>query len=136
VKSYVIDTSALLRLYVPDGPIPADTEEAIELASRAEGIVFVPELALVEVAQVLHKKTRGGFLSSKESDEILASVLELPLDVVGHRDLLGSAVEKARSFALTVYDAIFLALAHERHATLLTADTQLASAWQRIGATR
>ncbi len=130
MKSYVVDTSALLRLYLPDGPLPEGAEDAMELAARAESVVFVPELALAESAQVLHKKVRAGFLSPEESDEILASILELPLEITGHRDILTTAVATARRHALTVYDALFIALAADKHGELITADERLAAAWR------
>ncbi|OGQ84794.1 MAG: hypothetical protein A2289_17315 [Deltaproteobacteria bacterium RIFOXYA12_FULL_58_15] len=131
MKSYVLDTSALLRLYIPDGPLPEGVEEALELAWRAEAIVFVPELALVECAQVLLKKARARFITEAEADEILDSILELPLEIVGHRELLRDALEAARRHQLTAHDALSLALAADRHGTLLSADERLVSACQR-----
>jgi predicted nucleic acid-binding protein len=50
MRVYVLDISALVRLYVPDGPIPEGTEEAIEATWRAEAVALAPELALAEVA--------------------------------------------------------------------------------------
>lgn len=132
MKAIVVDTSALLRLYVPDGPLPEGVEEAMELAWRAEAVVYVPELALAESAQVLHKKARAGLLSHEESDEILDSILELPLEVVGHRELLAEAVIAARRHELTIYDALFVALAADRHGQLITADERLGAAWRGL----
>ena len=131
MKGFVVDTSALIRLYVPDGPLPEGLEAAVEAAWRSDAALIVPELALAEAAQVLRKKELAGFLQPEETEEILASLLLLPLEVVGHRDLLEEALTAARKDDLTVYDALFLVLAHSRGADLITADSELANAFER-----
>jgi predicted nucleic acid-binding protein len=126
MRAFVIDTSALIRLYVPDGPLPQGLERAVDLAWRAEASLLAPELALAEAAQVLRKKERSGYLSSQECDEVLDELLGLPIELAGHRDLLARAVEISRERELTVYDALFLALAERHTAELITADRTLA----------
>ena len=69
-----------------------------------------PELALVEIAQVMRKKELTGHLTSAECDEVLDAILELPLDVVGHHDLLRDAIAFSRSTHLTAYDALTASL--------------------------
>ena len=81
----VIDTSALIRLYVPDGPLPARLEEVIEDAWRGDGALMMPELALAEAAQVLWKKEQRGLLTTEEVEEILDAILDLPIESLGHR---------------------------------------------------
>ena len=125
MKLGVVDTSALIRLFVPDGPMPAGFESFVELAWRAETILVAPELVLAEAGQVLHKKERAGLISRNDCDEILEAILDLPLEVVGHRDLLSTAVKLARSNGITVYDAMFVALAVTRGGVLFTADEDL-----------
>ena len=87
----VVDTSALIRLYVPDGPVPQGLEEAVDAAGRGDAALLVPELALAEVGQVLLRKETAGVLSSSEAAEILEAVITLPLEVVGHRALMLTA---------------------------------------------
>lgn len=130
MREWVLDTSAIIRLYVPDGPLPNGTEEAVEAAWRGEGVLLAPDLALAEVAQVLLKKQQSAYLRPEEVDGILDEVLGLPVEVVGHRNLLPGALELARNLRLTVYDALFLQLALERQAELLTADTALERAYR------
>jgi predicted nucleic acid-binding protein len=128
MKVSVLDTSALVRLYIPDGPVPEGVEAALDGAWRGDEVLLVPELALAEAAQVLLKKEQGGLLSADEARGILEEILTLPLQVVGHADLISSAASLARRLALTVYDALFLALALERGAPLFTGDQTLAAA--------
>lgn len=115
-------TELTLSANAPEVPFPG-----------AEAVALVPELALVEAAQVLHKKTRAGTMSTSDADEIMTTILELPLEVVGHRELLASAVLIAREEVLTVYDAVFLALAATSRAELITADDRLAAAARNRG---
>lgn len=79
MKIVIADTSALIRLYVPDGSIPDDLQDYIAAAWRGEAILMVPELALAEFAQILWKKEQEGYLRSSEVDEIIAALMEIPL---------------------------------------------------------
>ena len=83
MKIVVVDTSALIRLYVPDGPIPDNLESHISSALSAETTLIIPELALAEFSQVLWKKEQAGYLTASEVDEIMAAFLDLPLEVFG-----------------------------------------------------
>ena len=126
MKRYVFDTSALLRLYLADGPQVAGAEDALDAAWRGDAVLHVPELLFAEVAQVLLRKQRAGHLSSEQAQLILGEILQLPLQVCGHRELVVQAAVLAEARGLTVYDALFLALAHQQGAELLTADGELA----------
>ncbi len=132
MKTYVVDTSALLRLFFPDGPIPADLELVVEKASLSEVRIALPGTALAEVGQVLWKKERGGKLTSSDSDEILFTILSLPLDIVPDQSLVEEAIQTARTTGLTVYDSLFLSLAIRRKADLISADLELMAAWQKL----
>ncbi len=130
MKIVIVDTSALVRLYVPDGPIPDGLEECLAAAWRGEMILMVPELALAEFIQVLWKKEQAGYLKSLEVDEIVAALLEVPIEVVGHHGILIDALSLARRYNLTVYDSLFLSLAMRKKAQLITADHRLKNAFE------
>ena len=132
MKIVVLDTSALVRLYIPDGPMPDNIEKYISAALSAETSLIIPELALAEFAQVLWKKEQAGYLTSLEVDEIMSAFLDLPLEVFGHIDILPDAISLARRHVLSVYDALFLALAGNRNAELVTADKKLKNAYESI----
>ena len=129
MKTYVIDTSALVRLYVPDGPLPEGLEAAVEQSWKAEAALFAPEVALAEMAQVLWKKESAGHLGRNETDSILAAAMELPVEYVSHYRLVKDALSLARQYGLTVYDALFLAAAQQKVAELITADDRLSTAF-------
>lgn len=125
----VVDTSALLRLFVPDGPIPDGLEDFLDDAWRAEATLMTPELALAEVGQALMRKER--LIGRSRVDAILDAVLELPVEVVGHGELIADALDAARRLEITVYDALFVALATRRRCDLFTADRTLEKALVR-----
>jgi len=129
MKSVVVDTSAVIRLYVPDGPQPKGLVSAVRLASGGECLLHAPELLLAEAAEVLRKKVIRGLLTQDECDDILAAILNLPLEYSSHKPLLIDAVAAASSLRLTVYDALFLVLAKRLCADFITADAALAKAW-------
>ena len=129
MKIAVLDTSAIIRLFIPDGPLPDGLEDFVNAAWHAEASLLTPELALTEAAQVLRKKELAKFLKQPEVDDILSAIMALPLETIDHYDLLPDALEIARQKNLTVYDSLFLALAIKRKATLLTADEQLDHAY-------
>lgn len=131
MKVAVLDTSALIRLFVPDGPLPEGLEELVALALRAEAVLYVPGMALAEAAQVLRKKEKAGYLTASEADEILQAVLELPLELISERALVTDALALSRGTGLTVYDALFVALAQKKRGELVTGDAEVARAWGR-----
>jgi len=108
--------------------MPVGLASTIEQAWQGDVLLLVPELALVETAQVLLKKEHAGFLTSEESREILQCVMHLPVEIRSHRDLMSSAYELAHEFNLTVYDAIFLSLSKAQKSQLITADKTLENA--------
>ena len=130
---WVVDTSALVRLFVPDGPVPETLERAIQSAERGEDALLAPDLVLAEAGQVLHKKRLARLLTEEEVETLVAHILALPLRITPHSDILASACTIASRQGLTVYDALFLALAEKHAARLITADSTLQAAADRMG---
>ena len=130
---WVIDTSALIRLFVPDGPVPETLERALQSAERGEDALLAPDLILAEAAQVLHKKRLAHLLTDEEVETLVTDILSLPLRITPHSDILASACRIAPRESLTVYDALFLALAEKHGARLITADSTLQAAADRMG---
>jgi predicted nucleic acid-binding protein len=130
----VVDTSALLRLFVPDGPLPEGLEDLMDEAAHGNAVILIPDLALAEATQVLRKKELAGLLQTDESDDVLAAMLDLPFEVMPCRGLLGDALGLGRRVGVTVYDGLFLALARQRRAELFTADAEMKRAWKKLGA--
>ena len=129
----VVDTSALLRLFVPDGPIPDGMESAFRESERGNDILLAPELLIAEAAQVLLKKKNLGLLSSQEMEDLLDSIISLPIRLFSHKPLVQRASKVAQEYKITVYDALFLTLAEQKSARLITADRVLQKAALKLG---
>lgn len=131
----VIDTSALLRLYIPDGPIPDGLEPFMRGVEHGEHVAIAPEVMLAEAGNVARRKYRQGVLSSVETDELVGLISRMPIRYISHRELIVPAVALAATSGLTVYDALFLVLARQKSARLFTADMHLAEAARACGVT-
>jgi len=130
---WVIDTSALIRLFVPDGPIHPEVETALNQATSGAAVVFAPQLILVEAANVLLRKRRRGELTAQELGELLLAVKSLPIRLCEHEPLLLPACALAETYNLSAYDALYLALAELHGARLLTNDDTLDKVARKIG---
>ena len=130
---FVIDTSALIRIYIPDGPLPDLIEGALHGAEHGNDVLLAPELILAEAGQVLHKKRTQALLTAEEMDEILGLILSLPIRLSSHGDLLKPSCELAHTHRLTVYDALFLALAQRHSAKVISGDDKLLRAAGKMG---
>jgi predicted nucleic acid-binding protein len=121
----VLDTSALMRLFVPDGPIPAGLVEFLRGVESGQHVAIVPELLFAEAANVVLKKEKRKELSESEALEMLQMIHDLPLRSFAVRPFLKKCVLLASQTGLTAYDALFLCLAEDRGGVLFTADDQL-----------
>jgi len=129
---FVIDTSALMRLFIPDGALPEGLTAAVAGAERGDDVLLAPELVLSEAGQVLHKKRRAGVVTLAELGEIAGGIQSLPIRLSTHHGRMEDACKLANDFHLTVYDALFLDLARTHSARLLTADESLAQAARQL----
>jgi len=130
---FVLDTSALLRLYLADGPLPPSLEPAIQRGCSGDALLLIPDLCLLECASVLLKQEQRQLLSPDECRALLADVLQLPLRPTSSSALAAAALDQAMALSLSVYDASYLALALKHGACLITADKQLAKAAALLG---
>jgi predicted nucleic acid-binding protein len=128
----VIDTSALIRLFIPDGPIPEGFEKFLRGVERGSNTAIAPELLLVESANVLDRKRKLNEISEDESIPLLKDMLSLPIRYFPHGSLISEAFDLALEHGLTVYDAVFLALASEKGAVLFTGDRDMQKAADKM----
>jgi predicted nucleic acid-binding protein len=128
----VIDTSALIRLFIPDGPIPDGFEKFLRGVERGNNIAIAPELLLVESANVLDRKRKLDEISETEGTQLLGEVLSMPIRYFSHAVLIPAASDLALEHRVTVYDAVYLALAFEQGATLFSADKVMLEAADKI----
>ena len=117
----VADASVLVVALADDGP---DGDQA---RARLHGErLTVPELADLEVTSVLRRQMRAGLLDARRARLALEDLAALPAGRAPHRPLLRRCWELRDN--LTIYDAVYIALAEAMNTTLLTGDQKLARA--------
>jgi predicted nucleic acid-binding protein len=117
----VVDASLLVVALADDG----SDGEASRARLRGQNLV-APELLDLEVALVLRRHTSRGGMALKRAELALRDLLVLPIQRAPHRPLLARAWELREN--LTIYDAVYVALAEVVEAPLLTGDGRLARA--------
>jgi predicted nucleic acid-binding protein len=124
----VLDTSVVIKWYRQGEVLAKQALVLREAYLSGEATVSVPSLLVYELANVLHYKND---LSAEQVQEAVRSLLALNLHIFPPDDLLMcQAVEIARSYRTTVYEATFAALAQVLPASFVTADEGLA---RRLG---
>ena len=121
----VVDTSALIRLFVPDGSLPDGFDEFLRGVERGLNTAIAPELLLAEAANVINKKRKSEEFDENESDRLLSDILSVPIRLFPHQPVILRAFEMAREHNLTVYDTLYLALAEDHGAVIFSADRKL-----------
>ena len=129
----MLDASALLRLYLADGPLPPTLEAVMERGCRSEGVLLILDLCWLEMISVPGKQITRTLLSEEEAQALLSELRQLPLRTIATADLCPALLQRAQQQRLSVYDATDLTLALRHGAVLLTADERLAAAARRCG---
>ena len=104
----------------------------IAAVDAAEVNGTVPEHFYVEVANALRAYVRAGRMRAAVAAELVTRCLDLPLAARPARDLVPAALARSLQLELTVYDAAYVVLAEAADAVLVTADRDLARAYDRV----
>ena len=102
--------------------------EWLEGIDREEVQGACPSLLGVEVGNAVLQLHRGGVLTARAAQRVLARALAAPLEFVPVELLVLHAWRVAAERNLSVYDACYVVLAEARDAPLVTADRRLAAA--------
>ncbi|HEY2617444.1 MAG TPA: type II toxin-antitoxin system VapC family toxin [Acetobacteraceae bacterium] len=130
--TFVIDASVALKWFVEE----QGTEQAAALLA-GQDLLIAPDLIVAEVANAGWNAVRAGTMSPEQHDHAAAR-LPLAFDALIP---LGSLAERAVAISHLLdhpaYDCLYLALAEQRTATLVTADQRLldrlvATEWQAL----
>ena len=114
----VIDTSVVVKWIVDEDNFVAARNLLIPDLQR-----IAPELVLVEMANVLQRKTRMGQLESTQAAKAVVNMRHFFDRLVSSVDLVGPAFALSRRLDHSVYDCMFLTLAlSEEDGRLVTSD--------------
>lgn len=130
MRLFVLDASVALKWLLPGEGEPL-TAEALIFKDRYDGGEFrlaVPDLFWAEVTNALWKAVRRGRITRLVGKDAIAELGRFDFVTVGSLPLLERAFAMAVRFGRTVYDCLYVALAAEAGAELITADERLANA--------
>ena len=125
----VLDANVAAKWFLP-AKGETLTNEALDLFRQyaRENVRFiVPDLFWAELANVFWKAARLGRFPKASAEAALASLAGRDLPTVPSLALLDSAFRIATAFDRTVYDSLYVALAVQSKAQLITADERLAN---------
>ena len=117
----VVDASVVVTALADDG----QDGDRIRRRLRGERLV-APHVIDLEVVSAWRRLGAAGQLDERRVELALADLLALRLERVAHGPLLGRCWDLRTN--LTIYDAVYVALAEALTSTLLTADRRLADA--------
>ncbi len=119
----VVDAGVAVKWLVEE----PDSGAALDLlAGGAE--LHAPRLMASEVVDALWWKARTGEIGRGRTGAAIAAVAEMPVHWAGDETVSGDAGRLALALDLSVFDCVYLALAHRIGATLVTADRDFARA--------
>ncbi len=120
-QTQIVDASVVVKWFLEE----EDSEKARELRKDSqEGKIklVVPELLFLEVLNVLQRKG-GTEAEVQEAQKILWDMQFeiIPLDKI----ILTKTIELSIKYRLTIYDALYAAIAQSQGVSLITADVAL-----------
>ena len=124
MTSQVIDTSALVKYVLPEEDSPL-VEKLVALHHAGMARLMAPEYVLVESANVLWKHIQRRNVRPEDAAPSLRTLRGLGIRLVPDADLLEDALILAADTSITVYDALFCALAARENVQLITSDSAL-----------
>ncbi len=123
-RKVVVDASVVVKWYLPE-----QGSTAASAILDSGDALFAPDLLIAEFGNVIWKKVRRGELEQLEAEEIINAFLSSAAVVLRPASLfLPAAFDIAIRYKLTVYDALYLAVALEEPCPLVTADARLGQA--------
>jgi predicted nucleic acid-binding protein len=107
------------------------TQEIWENWRGQNRLLVAPGLLYYEVANVLYRYQRQGWLRAETVDAALSAALALPIEIVTNADLHHLALKLAGRYNLpAAYDAHYLAVTERAEAEFWTTDARLAKVLQ------
>ena len=116
-EPYVIDASAAVEYL-----LGSDVGTRIE-ALMDGSLLIAPEMLDAEVLSALRRKVQQQEISEESALDALGRLEDMPVERVSHRTFTRAAWSLRHNFS--AYDALYVALAQARRATLLTFDGPL-----------
>lgn len=127
MSDVAVDSSVAAKWVLPE----PDSTQALRLISEvalAGGRLVVLDLAFAEISNAIWKRLHRGLASPAEARQFLDQLLRSPVHVEPAHRLIRPAFDIAARYTRSVYDALFVALAHDLGLPGVTADEPLYNA--------
>ncbi|MGH7017784.1 MAG: type II toxin-antitoxin system VapC family toxin [Caulobacteraceae bacterium] len=118
----VVDASVALKWVLEETGSSAARDVA------ASQVMIAPDLLLIESANVLTMRVRRGLLVAEDAALALDILQSFPVRLMPTRPRVGRALALSIELAQSTYDCLYLALALEQGARLITADERFSAA--------
>lgn len=128
---YVLDATVVIQHLIREANTPAADALFDRLGASTQ--LHVPAFCFVECANVLWKRVRFHGLPAATAATLLSNLLALPLAISPSTTLLPAALALGIHHTLSVYDALYIALAQERGCPLVTEDRRQADVARALG---
>jgi len=123
MTTLVVDASVAAKWFLPE----PDAAAALRLLDGRRRLA-APDLICSEIGNIVWKLHGRDLLSVDEASDMIEHFLSMPLDIHDSTSLLAPALEIAMATERTVYDSLYLALAVELGAVVVTADQRWVNA--------
>jgi predicted nucleic acid-binding protein len=129
VTLFVLDANVAAKWFLPAAgeTLAEDAFTLLDKYAKDEVRFIVPDLFWVEFANIMSKAVRLGRYPKASAEKALAALAQRDFPTVPSLKLLDSALQIATAFGRTVYDSLYVALAIQSNAQLITADEHLAN---------
>jgi predicted nucleic acid-binding protein len=130
VNVFVVDASVAAKWVLP-GDGESFRGQALRLLNQwldSKVHLIVPDFFWVEMTNVLWKAVLRGRCTQEIAFAALATLLDYGIPTVPSLNLLNPALQTAVLYRRSAYDSIYVVLAIEAKAHLVTADEKLANA--------
>lgn len=121
MKTYVLDTSVVLKWYNQEGE--KEVEQALSLLDdlrKGTISIIVPNLLIIELANVLIK---GKCLSVDDTKTLVTSFFSLPvINKEPNVEVMLRTADICKTWGLTAYDSLYVATAQAEECQLISAD--------------
>jgi predicted nucleic acid-binding protein len=122
----VVDVSVVAKWYLRDEQLIDQAMALLETYRAGAEALICPHFARYELANAVARAARLGRISTEDAVAAVRDFTELGIaDETDADDRLMAAASLADRFRVSLYDALYLALADESNVRLVTADRQL-----------
>ncbi len=123
MKTAVVDASVAAKWLLPEPNAP----QALRWLDGRHRLA-APDLLYAEVGNIVWKSHTRGLLDTDDALDLIEHFLSMPVDIYESTFLLAPALEIAVATTRPVYDSLYLALAVELGAIVITADERWTNA--------